>query len=324
MPVNLTLTARNARPLVSDLLTADLDADLTVRGALQGRIDAGGTVRIRRADINIPDRLPTSVAVLNVRNLGAPPPPPPMPGPTIGLDLTALRRAGVFIRGHGLEAEMAGRLHLGGTSAALAASGGFQLRSGRSAWPAPRSPSPRARSASTAAACATRSTRRSTSSPPTPPETSPPPSPISGYADAPKFTLSSVPDLPQDEVLAHLLFGQSAKDLGPFQYAQIAEALASLSGVGGGIAGDPLNSVRKGLGLDRLSVGSSTNGNGPSLQAGRYVARGVYLGAQQGTGGDTQGTLQIDLYKGLKLQTNVGSSAAGGSSVGLTYQFEYR
>ena len=147
---------------------------------------------------------------------------------------------------------------------------------------------------------------------------------VSGYADAPKFALSSVPDLPQDEILAHLLFGQSAKDLGPFQYAQIAEALASLSGVGGGIAGDPLNSVRKGLGLDRLSVGSSANGNGPTLQAGRYVARGVYLGAQQGTGGDTQGTLQIDLYKGLKLQTNVGSSAAGGSSVGLTYQFEYR
>ena len=324
IPVDLTFTARNAEPLQSDLLTASLDADLSLRGQATGQLNAGGTIRIRSADIRVPDQLPVSVAVLNVRNAGAPPPPPPAPGPTIGLDLTLSAAQAVFIRGHGLDAEMAGKLHLGGTTTALQPSGGFQMRAGTFSLAGTTLTFSKGDigfdgtglrhkidptldfEASNTSANVTATLA------------------VTGYADAPKFTLSSVPELPPDEVLSHLLFGQSAKDLGPFQYAQIAQALAALSGVGGGIAADPLGAVRQGLGLDRLTVGSSANGNGPALQGGRYVARGVYLGAQQGTGGDTQGTLQIDLYKGLKLQTNVGSSASGGSSVGLTYQFEYR
>ena len=155
---------------------------------------------------------------------------------------------------------------------------------------------------------------------------------VGGYADAPKITLSSNPELPQDEVLARLLFGQSLKQLSPFQIAAIAGALADLSGVGGGV--DPLSRVRKGLGLDRLSLGSSATGNGASVEAGRYVAQGVYVGAKQGTSGGTQAQVQVDLTRRLKLQTTIGTGggtpATGitpdndpGSSVGLKYQFEY-
>jgi translocation and assembly module TamB len=57
------------------------------------------------------------------------------------------------------------------------------------------------------------------------------------------------------------------------------------------------------------------------------VAPGVYVGAQQSTAGNgTQATVQIDLYHGLKLQTQTGTSSTGSgdaSSVGLTYQFNY-
>jgi len=156
---------------------------------------------------------------------------------------------------------------------------------------------------------------------------------ITGYADAPKIALSSVPELPQDEVLAHLLFGQSMKNLSAFQIAEIGAALAELSGVGGGA--DPLASLRKGLGLDRLSVGGGTNGAGATVQAGRYVARGVYVGAKQSAGGagGTQAQVQVDLTRHLKLQTTLGTGGGTvqgatpdndpGSSVGLAYQFEY-
>jgi translocation and assembly module TamB len=154
---------------------------------------------------------------------------------------------------------------------------------------------------------------------------------VSGSAKDPKITLSSVPDMPQDEILAQLLFGTSTSKLSALQLAQIAAALASLSGATGSF--DPLDSLRTSLGLDRLTVGSDASGN-PTLQAGRYVARGVYVGAQQSaTGSGTQATVQIDLAKGLKLQATAGSSgssSATGStssedaaSVGLTYQFEY-
>jgi len=91
------------------------------------------------------------------------------------------------------------------------------------------------------------------------------------------------------------------------------------------------------LGLDRLAIGTPTNqtagpqGGGPgaaqsvpTLEAGRYVAPGVYLGAKQGTTGtnDTQAELQIDLGHGVKLDTTAGSGY-GANSVGLSYQFQY-
>ena len=154
---------------------------------------------------------------------------------------------------------------------------------------------------------------------------------VSGSASDPKIMLSSVPEMPQDEILAQILFGTSTSKLSPLQLAQIATALASLSGAAPGF--DPLDSIRTSLGLDRLSVGSDASGN-PTLQAGRYIARGVYVGAQQSASGSgTQATVQIDLAKGLKLEATAGSSQAASAtgsassgdaaSVGVTYQFEY-
>lgn len=157
---------------------------------------------------------------------------------------------------------------------------------------------------------------------------------ITGYASAPKISLTSTPTLPQDEVLAQLLFHQSASSLSPFQLAEIAAALAQISGVGPAGGLDPLNGIRKSLGLDQLSVGGGSSGTSATVQAGRYVAPGVYVGAQQATsGGGTQATVQIDITKGLKLQTSVGTGGGttgaaattndfNGTSVGLTYQFE--
>ena len=154
---------------------------------------------------------------------------------------------------------------------------------------------------------------------------------ITGTGTRPQIAFTSTPVLPQDEVLAYLLFKRSAKDLGPLQLAEIAASVASLTGVGGGGA-NPLESIRKGLGLDRLSVGSSGSGTGssastsnpaPTVEAGRYVRPGVYVGAKQGTtGAQTQAMVQIDILKGLKAQTDVGTGQ-GGNSVGLSYQFEY-
>ena len=99
---------------------------------------------------------------------------------------------------------------------------------------------------------------------------------------------------------------------------------------------DPLNTARQQLGLDRLTVGGGQNGTAPTLEAGRYVAPNVYVGARQSADGSgTQATVQIDLWRGLKLETDVGTGSqstytgAGatadpyGTSVGLTYQFRY-
>jgi len=337
IPVDLAVTARNARPLSSDLLTATADADLSVRGAAaaapgQGGLAVNGKVTIKRADIRIPERLPVSVPVLNVLIPGAAPPPPPAPPPPIALDLTLDAPEEIFVRGRGLDAELGGRVHMGGTLADLRPSGGFEMRrgifslagqtltftKGTVGFIGAGIADPAIDFVATASNGGILATLE-----------------VTGTASAPKIVLSSVPELPQDEVLAHLLFGRSASSLSPFELAQIAAALASLTGVAPGAA-DPLGGVRQALGLDRLSVGSGANG-APALEAGRYVARGVYVGVKQGvSGADTQAQVQVDLTRGLKLQGTVGTghgAAAGsttvdpnsdsGSSLGLTYQFEY-
>ncbi|HXT79296.1 MAG TPA: translocation/assembly module TamB domain-containing protein [Acetobacteraceae bacterium] len=330
MPVSLTLTANNARPLASDLLTALIDANLTLQGALKGDLTAGGTLHVRRADIRVPEHMPASVAVLKVRDAGAPPPPPAPAAPpmVIALNLILDAPSQVFIRGRGLDVELGGRVHIRGTTAKPEPDGGLNLRRGTLSVVGSTltftegsinftgagitDPSIHLVATSTTATIVATLT-------------------VSGSARDPKITLSSVPDLPQDEILAQLLFNTSTSKLSPFQIAEIGAALASLSGAGPG-GGGPLDNLRSKLGLDRLSVGSGTNG-APALEAGRYLAPGVYLGAKQSaSGGGTQATVQIDLAKGLKLETTAGSGAssatgssgsADAASVGVTYQFEY-
>ena len=327
MPVDLALTMRNATPLASDRLTATLDADLAVKGSVAGELAASGKIALQRVSINIPEHLPPSIAVLPVRIAGVPPPPPPKPGPVIRLDLQLDTPGQIFVRGRGLDAVLGGSLHIAGTTATPQVTGAFTMRNGTFSMAGTTLTFSRGRVGFEGAGVAHKIDPSLDFEADSATTTGTAMLIVSGFASAPKITLSASPPLPQDEVLAQLLFGRSAKDLGPFQYAEIAAALADLSGTTSG-ASNPLDSVRKGLGLDRLSVGGGTAGGSGSssaatIEAGKYVANGVYVGAKQGTtGAETQAVVQIDIYKGLKAETDVGAGS-GGSSVGLTYQFEY-
>ncbi len=336
LPVDIHLTADHARPLASDLLTATLDANLIVHGQAAGTLDVGGRVFVRQADINIPNGLPPSVAVLHVRRPGDKPPAATPPGTSsVRLALLLDAPTSIFIRGHGVDSELGGKLTVGGTTAAPQVSGGFEMRRGTISVAGTTlnfshgevgfdgtsvtnkiDPTLNFVADSNSGSVVATLT-------------------VGGYADAPTIKLSSVPDMPQDEVLAHLLFGTSVKDLSAIQIAEIAAALAELSGVTGG-GTDPLGAVRKGLGLDRLSVGGGggSASTGATVEAGRYVARGVFVGAKQATsGGGTAAEVQIDITHHLKAKAQLatgGGSVQGatpdddqGSTIGLSYQFEY-
>ena len=335
LPVDITIAARDARPLAADLVTADLDMDLRLRGAARTRIDAVGQVQVKHADINIPDGLPSSVAVLDVRRPGekaAAAGAPAAPALVIGLDVGVDAPRAVFVRGRGLDAEMGGKLHVGGTTAAPQISGGFELRRGTFNFAGASLKFTRGQvgfsgtglqrkidptldfAAETAAGGVTARVG------------------VTGFATAPKIALGSTPELPQDEVLARLLFGVSVKELSALQIVQIARAVASLRGSGGG-GPNPLAMAQKRLGLDRLSVSGGDDKSGPSVEAGRYVSERVYVGARQSTAGATQARVQVDLTRRLKLETSLGSGGGTlqgatpendpGTRVGLLYQREY-
>jgi translocation and assembly module TamB len=323
MPINLSITARNARPLASDQLTVNLDADLVLAGLVAGQMTASGAIHVKRADIRIPERMPAGIAVLKMRSGVAKLEPSAAAAGNILLNLAIDAPSEIFLRGRGVDAELGGTLRINGDSNNPRPDGEFKLRSGQFTLAGQvlvfnqgsisfdnnslRDP------ALNFVANTTRNNITATLA-------------LTGSPLHPVIALSSTPILPQDEVLANLLFGKGSATLSPLEMAQIAATLASLTGVGTGL-GDPLDSIRKRLGLDRLSAG----GVNPSLEAGRYIAPGVYLGARQGiSGGTPQPIVQIDLTKHLKLEGGVGSgaaSAAAGSaatnSVGVIYQLEY-
>jgi translocation and assembly module TamB len=319
LPVNLTLTAKDAKPLATDRLTVTLNSDLTVRGLATEKLTLAGDVLINRADIRIPEHLPAHVAVLKLQALGAPPPPPHES--SLALNLIIAAPAQIFVRGRGLDAELSGNIAVHGTANTPQADGYFKLRRGQFTLAGKTLAFSKGTVGFDGGSLTDPSLNfvADTSS-----DNITATLTITGTANKPKIILSSVPNLPQDEILARLLFNRSASSLSVLEMVQIGTAVASLTGGTSGI-GDPLDSVRQQLQLDRLSVGGAK----PALEAGRYVAPGIYLGTKQGiAGGTPQAVIQIDLSKHLKLESTVGASpslnkGANPNSVGIIYQFDY-
>ncbi|MDS4009930.1 MAG: translocation/assembly module TamB domain-containing protein [Defluviicoccus sp.] len=144
---------------------------------------------------------------------------------------------------------------------------------------------------------------------------------VTGTAAKPSIRLSSEPELPQDEVLAQVLFNKASGDLGPVEAVQLAAAAAALA------SGEPgiLDKLRDATGLDRLTVGSATTADGQTtgtVGAGRYVSEGVYVGIEQGTvANSTEVVVEIDLTQSLKARST--TSGDGRNRVGLRWQWDY-
>jgi translocation and assembly module TamB len=337
MPVEVALTAREARPIVSDLITATMSGDVNLTGHLRTAMTLSGKVQVTGGEINLPENFPPQVAVLNVRRRGQKPSPPPAPPGKTMLDIAVRTTGPIFVRGHGMDADMGGGVQVGGTATAPIVSGGFRMNRGTFsvAGQTLNFTTGRVRFDGSGVRGGLDPTldfvAQTVSGGVTATLT------VGGYASAPKITLSSSPTLPQDEIVAHLLFQQSVKQLTPLQLASIAQAAAAMGGVAGGF--NPLGTVRRTLGLDRLSVGSANGGatgtqSQTTVEAGRYVSRNVYVGVKQNLSGGTQTQVQVDITRRLKAQATLstGSTAAttqgnalqdNGSSVGLSYQFEY-
>lgn len=339
IPVDLRIIARDAQPIASTIVTATIDADLRVHGTARARLDIVGTVNCNRTVIGIPNSLPPEVVVLDVRRRGQTVVVAQEKQLVIGLDVAIVAPQQILVQGRGLDAEMGGEIHLSGTTAVPEVSGNFDLQRGDFAFAGKRLDFTAGRvsfdgaglrkkidatldfTAQTDIADITAYLR------------------ITGLADAPRFEFSSNPSRSQDEILSLLLFGENPAQLTALQAAQIGTALASLSGVGGSGL-NPLLKLQKTLGLDRLSIGAGSSTTTPgaesagaSIEAGRYISKRVYVVGKQSTTGTTQVQVDVDLTKHLKLQTKLGNGTAltqgtsaendPGSSIGLSYQFEY-
>ncbi|WP_245642196.1 translocation/assembly module TamB domain-containing protein [Neokomagataea thailandica] len=332
LPVELAIVSQNATPIASDLITATINTNLRIHGQAKTRLDVDGHIGLPAVTVNIPDSLPASVPQLDVIRPGQKV-TQSTSALVIGLGIDVNSPGQFLVRGHGLDAEMAGNLHVGGVSTAPVVTGGFDLRRGNFNLAGINLTFTHGRVGFNGAGVnhrldptldfrADRNAKGTLAS-----------LLVSGYASAPKLDFTSVPHQPRDEVLAILLFGTDSHSLSTMQLAELGAAVAQLAG---GSSFDPMAKVRNALGLDRLAIGGGggVNNGGTSVEAGKYVMKGVYVGAKQAMSGTgTQAQVQVDLTKRLKLNTTVGTGGQvtgfttpendPGSSVGLSYGYDY-
>jgi translocation and assembly module TamB len=356
MPIDITLSGKNIQPITNDIMTANLDTSMHVAGTLSHHLDVTGLVHVNHASISIPNGLPPNVATLNVIRPGQAPQPEAAASQklVIGLGIRLDAPDAIFVQGRGLDAQLGGRLQVKGTTDNPQVSGGFRMIRGTFALAGTSLKFTSGRVSfngqglkggidPTLDFIAQSSVMYNGPTTVT--------LHVTGFADSPKIALSSNPSLPQDDLLGLLLFGKPAAQLSALQLAETGAALASLSGIGSGGGGsggskwNPLTWIKKGLGLNTLSVGSAspppsggsagggTQASGASVTAGKYISKRVYLAATQTTNGTSQVQVDIDLSQYLKLQTRLGNGTATaqgttpendpGSSIGLAWQMPY-
>ncbi|MDP2087593.1 MAG: translocation/assembly module TamB domain-containing protein [Gemmobacter sp.] len=218
----------------------------------------------------------------------------------------------VFIRGRGLDAELGGDFRISGTTANVVPSGGLQLIRGRLDLLGRRfaftegSLQMEGSLVPTIRLVATTDTVDGSAS-----------VIVDGPADAPSIRFESSPELPEEEVVARLLFGRGLTTLTPLQAAQLASAVATLTGKGGSGVVDRL---RKSFGLDDFDVSASESG-AAAVRAGKYLSENIYVDLTLGSDGKSEVSINLDLSPSVTVRGRAGGD--GGTGVGIHFVRDY-
>ncbi len=330
LPADIKLGITNGTFNHEDILTTSFGADMTLTGQLAGASRIAGIVNLSRTDISIPEKLPSSVSPVSVTHKNAQGKVAKQAkdfqpksdankgsgtGPSMALDLTIASPRRIYLRGRGIDAELGGTIRIVGTTSAPNPTGSVSLLRGRMDVLTKRFDFDRGSVAFTGSLdpaldfSASMSDSEATYT-----------VGVTGYASAPEITLSSSPDLPQDEILAKMFFGKELANLSPVQIAQLANAIATLSGVNSGPG--VLDRLRNIAGIDNIDVKSDENGGGTKVGVGRYLNDRTYVNVEKGAQAN-DGKVTIDLGITDSWKARGEASQDGRTKAGIFFEKDY-
>ncbi|WP_374471642.1 translocation/assembly module TamB domain-containing protein [Phenylobacterium sp.] len=316
---NLRVQLQDFQVIDNELATARATGPVTVHRSADGRIAVAGRLRINEAEISPTTLGPPGVVTMDVVEINKParlqrPTAPTASGPSVALDIDLDAPGRIFVRGRGLDVELALDAHVGGTIADPALRGAARVVRGDYTFAGKRfafdergvvylATDPEdirldltARRDDPSLTAVIR---------------------VRGTAARPEINLSSSPALPEDEVLSQVLFGRSASQLSTLEAARLAAALSSLSG-GGGF--DVLGDLRALTGLDRLSfIGGG--GSGLGVAGGKYLSDDVYL---EIIGGGRAGpAVQVEWRVTRRISIVSRLTQMGGNDIAVRWRKDY-
>tara|TARA_R110002020_G_scaffold475558_1_gene710917 strand:+ start:33009 stop:37583 length:4575 start_codon:yes stop_codon:yes gene_type:complete len=326
-PADIRIALNQARYADGNLVVATVSGAIAINGPLLRDPVISGTIEVDKAELSVDGSLSGGPAAIDVIHIAPPPDvaatlrragvasniPVPVSRPSVArLNILVRAPNQIFVRGRGLDAELGGQVRLTGPLTDIQPVGAFNLIRGRLSILGQRITFDEGTvtligdldpvvdfTARTEGSDITVFVN------------------VRGPISDLSITFSSQPDLPQDEVLARLIFDRSLNELSAFQIARLAAAAAELAG---GSGGGLLGSLRNATGLDDLDVVSDGEG-GTAVRAGRYIQDNIYLGVEAGSGGDTRGTINLDITEDLKARGSIGTG--GDSSVGIFLERDY-
>lgn len=319
---DLTVDLREARLTQRNLYETTANGRVTLNGPLTGGAQIGGTINLGTVEVRIPESMgPTFANLPNLQHRGespasrqtrqwaglaaAPGETRAGPGVSFPIDLLINAPARIFVRGRGLDAELGGQLRLTGTTADLIPQGQFNLVRGRFNILGQRldlteglvslqgafDPFIRFIAETEAQGSSIRIG-------------------LEGPASAPELTLTSSPELPEDEVLALLLFGRGITDISALQAVQLAGAISTLSGRGNGLS----EGLRGAIGVDDLDLTTSDTGE-TEARVGKYISENIYTDVTVNTAGETQINLNLNVTNSITVRGRLNSDGATGIGV---------
>ncbi|OWV67277.1 filamentous hemagglutinin adherence factor [Rhizobium sp. R339] len=322
-PADISIKLDKAVYVDGTLVVSTVSGNLGLRGPVMSAT-LNGKLQLEKTSITIPEKLPTSLREIDIRHKNAPRAvlaqlrdegerKPGEKSSVLTLDLQIDAPSHIFVRGRGIDAEVGGSVTIRGTAAAPIVTGGFTMRRGRLTILNRRLDFSDKSRITFAGDLTPALDMEATSTSGTTTLTVD----VAGLATDPSITFSSSPQLPQDEVLAQLIFGQSMSKLSPVQIAQLADAVSQLAG---NRSTSLFEGLRNQLGVDDLDISTDEKGQ-TSVSVGRYLNDRTYFELQQGGAAGAKAIINLDVGRGVKLRGAAGGNGDG--EAGIVYEREY-
>jgi autotransporter translocation and assembly factor TamB len=144
---------------------------------------------------------------------------------------------------------------------------------------------------------------------------------VTGRPDKPVLSLTSEPPLEESDVLAVLLFGKPARELGQGQQADLQHRALGLASTYA--AGGLVRSLRNTLGLDVFDVELGEKDRPGEVRIGRYVTNDILFSIAQEFGARVGQAATIEYRVRPQVSVRASTSTSGSSGIDLFWQRRY-